>query len=487
MWARDGVDVRVTTSHHGARLVLEFEPQGDEPVKAVAAMGSRPVTFDPVPTAPLHPDVVALVALLSTHPWIEEGLEVDRPVSQVFAAAVQHGLGLTVGPVDPAVEPRLRSADGPVALAFSGGVDCTAALELLGTHTRLYYQQRSRFDGQELEGHLDPAAALAAIRHVEDLGVPARVVRSDVELLREPVGFPHDLQNAAPALLWADQDGTSAMCWGTVLTSATLLGATAYRPYEDSPFIAEWGPAFQAVGLQVANVVAGLSEVGTEMITAASRYGAVAASCQRGAPGEPCMKCWKCGRKTLSLLGLTDQWPSGEDLDRFLQQREIAFNLRKNPIKVEVALAWAAGRYHASTSADHRSEVMAALYDLTRGVDASPMAAHFTPALDPLPERLRQRVVDAASAHLPVMTPEQEAWVRNWSLEQHGSEQDRAAARKRLKAALDPERNAVDSQDFDPRSLAPQRRGGQTPPAVDADEDRSTARPRWWRRRSAGA
>ncbi|WP_374928358.1 DUF6395 domain-containing protein [Kytococcus sedentarius] len=447
--------MRVRTTHEGERLVLHLTPKGREPRGASPRMVGRSVTLEPVPHDPVHPDVVALVALLTVHPWQDGRLEMDRPVSQVFAAAVQYGLGIEVGPVDPSVEPRPCPQDGPVALAYSGGVDCTAALEVLGPTARAYYQQRHRFDGQPVGGKIDPSAALAAVDHIAEQGIATRVVRTDLELLRDPMGFPHDLVNATPALLWAEHDDTSAMCWGTVLTSATTLGATAYRPYEQSPFVAEFGPAFQAVGLPVANVVAGVSEVGTAIITEESPYGALAASCQRGTPGRPCMRCWKCGRKTLSTLGVTDEWPPGRELDRFLQQDEIARNLRRRPIKVEVALAWAARRYVESQNADHASRVMLALHELTRGVDASPLAASFTPALDPLPARLRTGVQEALAHHLEPMTPAQEQWVRDWTLESHGTQEARDAARARLAEALDPERNPVGREDFDPTTLVP--------------------------------
>lgn len=457
--------MRVRTTHEGARLVLRLTPRGREPRGSSPHMVARSVTFDPVPTDAVHPDLVALVALLCVHPWQDGRLEMDRPVSQVFAAAAQYGLGIEVGPVDPAVEPRPCPQGGPVALAYSGGVDCTAALEVLGPTAHAYYQQRHRFDDQPLGGKIDPAAALAAVAFIADQGIATRVVRTDVEFLRDPMGFPHDLQNAAPALLWAGHDGTSALSWGTVLTSATMLGATAYRPYEQSPFVAEFGPVFQAVGLPVANVVAGVSEVGTAVIAARSPYGPPAASCQRGEPGRPCMRCWKCGRKTLSTLGVTDQWPPGAELDRFLQEEEIARNLRRRPIKVEVALAWAAARYAASSTADHESRVMAALHDLTRGNDATPLEASFTPALDPLPARLRPGVEESLARHLAPMSPEQEQWVRDWTLESHGSPADRDAARARLAEALDPVTNPVGGEDFDPTTITP--RGPRRQPDTD--------------------
>ena len=155
--------MRVRTTHEGARLVLRLTPRGREPRGSSPHMVARSVTFDPVPTDAVHPDLVALVALLCVHPWQDGRLEMDRPVSQVFAAAAQYGLGIEVGPVDPAVEPRPCPQGGPVALAYSGGVDCTAALEVLGPTAHAYYQQRHRFDDQPLGGKIDPAAALAAV------------------------------------------------------------------------------------------------------------------------------------------------------------------------------------------------------------------------------------------------------------------------------------------------------------------------------------
>lgn len=485
--------MRVEASHEGDRLTLRFTPQGEEPRQAGASMARSETVLEPVPESPLHPDVVALVALLCVRPWLDGQLEMDRPVSQVFAASVLAGEGVELGPVDPAVEPRTRTQRGPVALAYSGGVDCTAALEVLGEGTRCYYQQRHRFDGQPLEGPFDTSAAVAAVKHIQQLGVQARTVRTDLELLRDPVGFPHDLVNIAPALLWADADGTSAVCWGTVLTSATLLGATAYRPYEESAFVAGFGPAFQAVGMPVANVIAGVSEMGTHLIAERSRYGAVASSCQRGRPGQPCMECWKCGRKTLSVWGLADQWPEGPVLDRFLQQRAIAWNLRRRPIRVELALAWAAGAYARSTTADGRSRVMQALHELTKGVDASPLTKVFLPAVDPMPARLREPAVAALRRHLEVMSPAEEQWVRDWTIEQHGGEPERKKARSALAAALDPERNPTGLDDFDPQSLAPSQDLAFTvgepsvgPAASGARRPRLLAWPRRARERRAG-
>ncbi len=183
-------------------------------------------------------------------------------------------------------------------LAFSGGLDSTAAMMLLPKDTELCYMRR---DFESLLKHDN------ADRFCE--AIPKRVwsVRSNHEKIRtlhgERVGFSMDLSCMAHVILLADYLNVGRICTGIVLEDTYLRGCSFQSLSESSiigvdPFCFNfWRMVFNSFGFDLCLPVYGLSEVVTSKIVNNSDYRDLASACLRS-DGE-CMACYKCYRKNL--------------------------------------------------------------------------------------------------------------------------------------------------------------------------------------------
>lgn len=393
-------------------FALDLRPEADDhAVARRVELTGRQVRFALDPAVAVHPDVAALAALLCTQPWARS-LTMSGAVSPQFAEAVRQGLGIAVGPVDPTLSPRPRPASGRAGLAYSGGVDCTAALTVMPDTTAAYFLDRVVPPGGEWAGAYRKDAALHACAELAATGRVVRTVESDVEFVRTPHGFPHDLANAIPALLHADTDHLHAIGWGAILESTYQVGSLRYRPYTASPFVTGFGPAFEAVGLPVYNPVAGVSEVGTAIITRRSPYGGFAQSCMRGTVGEPCRRCWKCARKILLESALSGSWPKQIEIVRMLTRKNTPGYLRKEPLKHEGVVAYFAQRYPRRDPDD----LLRLLAERVSGYDVDWLARWYAPSLDTAPIELRAPTASRLDAFLPRMTDADEGRLVGWDL-----------------------------------------------------------------------
>ena len=282
----------------------------------------------------VHPDLVALTVYLIVRPFLGPRLKAPRPVSAHFAEQFHTLTGKTIGPVDQALSARTPPADGVPALAFSGGVDSTAALTVMPETTIPIFLSRIGPEGvgalQRWAGRLvrgmhqwqrfghgpgaivralrdrtltapelyDQDAARYACEQVAEQRCDVHIVHSDLEHVRSPVGFPTDVVNATPALLLADRLKLDSIAFGTIMESAYRTGHAHFQDYAQRWHYVNLGGLFHAVGLPFNLVVAGVSEVGTCRMIQTAPLGHVAQSCIRGRRSRPYLNCWKASERS---------------------------------------------------------------------------------------------------------------------------------------------------------------------------------------------
>lgn len=383
----------------------------------------------------VHPDLLVLIAILGAAPWIGDRFECDIAVSSTFSTAVAEALGLRIVPVDPTLQPREEPTRGRPGLAYSGGADCSAALAVLPTETGAYFLDRVSREGEKWKGLYSKAAAHHACDELSQRGYLVRRVQTDLELMRQPVGFPDDLSNIIPALCFADRDGVDAIGWGAVLESTYRIGAKKYRNYEASPFTRKYRPVFDAVGLGMVNAVAGVSEVGTAIISEKSGFAVFAQSCMRGDIGRPCAKCWKCTRKVMLDSSLTGVWPAAVAMDELCSNREATARLTEDPIKHEGVVAFATNRYPAGSGG---SEIMEALQEKLADYRVEFLQRHYSPALDFMPSKYYDGVAAQLNEFLGPMSEGEEQEVRDWDVANHQTDR-RACGQRELRRIFFPD------------------------------------------------
>lgn len=429
--------MHVSSHWADATLTLRLVPESGEPRGTTrASLAGRVARFTlpvAVDATRVHPDVEALLALLIIMPFADS-FSMDRPVSPLFARAVEDRLERRISPVDPTLAPRRPPPGGAIGLAFSGGADSSAALALLPDSTVLSFLRRvPPPQGAEPTAYSD-TAAMWACQELERRGRTVRVVESDVVRLRHPVGFTTDWINAAGLLLLADVDRLDGLSWGLIAESAYRTGHEAYEDWAVRQAL-RWGPLFAAVGLPMCQVTAGVSEVGTATIVRRAPHGDLAQSCQLGRPGVSCRRCWKCFRKRIVDSAISGSWPGDAELDGMLRSPAVRHKLVDYPIKHENVVAWAMQHYPG------RHPVMLRLAERTHAaeLDLGWLTRYYPPSIDILPETRRADAVACLDEYLEPMTPEDEARMRGWDMHPILADPRTEAARAALVRALGPE------------------------------------------------
>ncbi len=290
----------------------------------------------------IHPDRLALVAILNTLPFCEERLHIGWPISEELIEATKVISRISITSEEGHIQPIKRGQSGRHALSFSGGADSMAALGVMPKTTESVFMLRKKGQTRSL---YDSHAALESCRQLRNLGFTVHIVESDFEYLRNPIGFPTDLSVASPAILLADERNFCSIAFGTILESAYGTSGERFRDYVDSSHYRLWKPLFESVGLGYSLPVAGVSEVGSAKMCLELPVGRFHQSCIRGKWGEPCNKCWKCFRKNILISALEgDEIPEHSILS-VKKSKEIRKHLLENrPIKHEGVLAYSLER-----------------------------------------------------------------------------------------------------------------------------------------------
>ena len=245
----------------------------------------------------IHSDRIALVAIINVLPFAGKRIYLNWDVSQKFLLAARVITRVTIEAKSSTNAPLLPTIGGTPALSFSGGADSMAALAVMPKDTEPVFMQRST--SKNIKSLYNPDAALKSCNILTNLGYNLHIVESDLEYLRNPLGFPSDLAVGSPIILLGQNCNFDSIAFGTILESAFGTSGESFRKYSDSSHYKFWNTLFESVGLSYSLPVAGVSEVGTEIILDNSALGNFYQSCIRGSWKEPCRLCWKCFRKGL--------------------------------------------------------------------------------------------------------------------------------------------------------------------------------------------
>lgn len=180
-----------------------------------------------------------------------------------------------------------RAPGRGVGLAYSGGVDSTAALELLPDPVPVYTQVANPGKVHKQEN------ALLALADVGGISI-----KTNSDVLANHYGKARGFYGTGgftvPMVLLADHLDLGVLADGNVLETAYLHSkhghGTKYNKRDYRPVF----DRFRKAGLEYCMPCAGLTEVSTTLIAGAHKY---AMGCMRGERGLPCDNCAKCYRK----------------------------------------------------------------------------------------------------------------------------------------------------------------------------------------------
>ena len=414
--------MRVFAEERDGRLVYAFQKEGADGKKpGMKGRMAKDRCFVQLPSTWLdsnvHPDLLALTVLLMVYPFAVDRVVMPRPVSPSFAETAMRWTKLDIGPVNPELLSRRLPAEGVPGLAFSGGVDSTAAMLVLPEETRLFFMDRPL--GAGYTGLYSPEAARAACQRLVAEGRRVFQLSSDLEELRMPIGFPVDWANAVPLILMADHEGLDAVAFGTVMESGYRTGHEVFLDFPERSFYQMWSAIFDAAGLPLALPVGGLSEVMTSSIVLRSPYRSTTQSCVRGAPGEPCLRCYKCFRKQLLQSVLEGNRLADETIDRLFASIEVQGAILHHPVKHENVVAYILSRY----SGDHPVLKLLARRVRSTSISTGWMERWYRPSACLIPPKYREAVTAKVLDWVAPMTEEDESEVQAWRVPDEGPDE----------------------------------------------------------------
>lgn len=398
---------------------IEFQATRKGKLSRKAVEFSLPEAFEPDRT---HPDLIALIALLVFGPFTARNIEFDWRISAEFAEAVLTSFKRRAGPSDPQIESRKAKPEYRPALAFSGGVDSFAALAVMPEDTVPVFCHRIVPDGHRAGLY----RADAALRACEDLKKThdVQIVCTTMEFARDPVGFSVDWTNGCGAVLLADHLGLDSIAFGLIMESAYFIGHPKYSDLESRSIYAAWAPIFASAGLPMYMPVAGLSEVVTSKIAIRHEERWHAESCVRGKVEEPCLKCFKCFRKTILDHRIRGRALDSSHFDIALTSREVKSKLLTVPIHHENVLAYSLFGLTAESN-----PVLDALRQKTislqeYGRDLLFLERHYPRSIRLIPEKYREATVERIHGFAQPATLEDIETIECWDT-QHLTETDR--------------------------------------------------------------
>ena len=349
----------------------------------------------PVDLRTVHDDHLALIVLLAVHPFAIGKLSIPLHVSKQFEEATKIFSRYRPEFLSVSGKPYTSKSEGKPGLAFSGGMDSTAALVLMPNKTVPVFLDRPHRANTTL---YNKSAAKATLAFLESKGVPNISISTDVEFIRNPVGFPTDLATGIPVLALASHFQFDSVGFGTVMESAYRIGHEKSRNYIESAHYKVWAPLFSAAGLPLFLPVAGVSEVGTSTIVHRSPYRGMARSCIRGNWPRTCNNCWKCFRKQLIEHGINQTEFNDNQFLSSLQSKEVVSKLSAEFISHENVLGWALNKIERGPKLEVLfNRLVASTYPLNH------LDSFYPPATELVPPKYRLHVLEQLRSYLPEM------------------------------------------------------------------------------------
>ena len=274
-----------------------------------------------------------------------------------------------------------RRRGNKVGLAFSGGIDSTAAMLLLPNDAVLAYHRRS------YKSLLKHHGVTRLFRHLNKSGRKVHIIPSNHEILRQyhglSNGFSTDVASAVHLILTADHFDLGGIAFGMPIDNTYLWHGHRWRDFSASGWWKLWAPLMSSVGLDIVLPIGGISQASTVRLVQEAGLGDVVSSCLR-APFPGCGKCWKCFHKHTLL---------GREVD--YEAQEIQTFLAKRPIKTATHVLWWINEHD-------RWDLIPGLEHLKEH-DLSAWTTHYAPAFDLFPEWIRDHVQQAVERSIPRM------------------------------------------------------------------------------------
>lgn len=253
----------------------------------------------------IHPDLLGLVVILLIYPYVGKRIELSFEISQYLANAFSE-CGKIILPINPSITKRTVSIDSYPSIAYSGGTDSTACLIVMPKNTKVCFMDRIIPINKKSIYCKDNIYLTLDLLINNDYSI--NMIQSDMEYLRDPVGFPIDISCGIPNILLADMLNIDSIAYGYAnhhkefLNNNTIeyICTGTFKLYREDKNIdvekrySYWNKLYQSVDLYINMPIMGINEIMTQKIVLTTCFSNIIQSCMRGKIGNECGKCIKC-------------------------------------------------------------------------------------------------------------------------------------------------------------------------------------------------
>ena len=238
-----------------------------------------------------------------------------------------------------------RKPGNRLSLAYSGGVDSTAAMLMMPEETILSYHERV------FPSNLKHGNARRCIDFLQNSAQrTVEVIPSNHELIRthygKKVGFSSSYAAGVHLILLADHFNLGSIAFGTVVENTWLDKGVQYRNFEQSWHWKYWPKRFLHAGLLLELPINHLTEACALAVCQQSPIGKVVNSCIRQDDGG-CGVCWKCFHKN---------GPIGRRMNP--RSKEITSKLNAVPLRSGMHALWALQNQNLEHMAPQYAEIL---------------------------------------------------------------------------------------------------------------------------------
>lgn len=380
-----------------------------------------------------HPDLLALAAIAIIYPFIGSKITVAKGISNHFHNTFKKATGKEILPVNPKLTPRKAKENFVPALAYSGGVDSTAASILLPKNTHhLYIDRITPKDLGSQRSLLNQEAAFFACNSMKKLGRTVHLIKTDFPYVRNPVGFHTFLAESAPSILLADYYGFDSLSNGHTIEEGYQVGTNGYQDAKEGPVIKIWDELLKAIDMPYCLPTIGLSEVCTSKIVMNSPCSDFAQACSRGKIQRPCMNCYKCFRKTLLEKAIKKETLNDQTLNRLFKIKDAQQMITTTPIHFENVMTYISSQYKGN------HPIMNLLKKKTRGdkLNTSWMEKWNPLAIQFIAPKYQQYVKNEISKYVQTMNKQDEENMKNFNYQHLTKSSEFTSYTTKLKQSL---------------------------------------------------
>ncbi|MFG5138314.1 DUF6395 domain-containing protein [Campylobacter lari] len=367
----------------------------------------------------IHPDLLAMASLLCVFPFISDELVLPFGVSNEFACIVKKQLNIDIPKKDANLAPR-KIDNGRPGLAYSGGVDSTAALSLMPENTVVMFLDRIM---PSFKKHLyDKTAPLSALKDLQAIREEVYSIPTNLEYLRTPVGFPIDndeqfiaLAVYIPFILLADFYTIDSLASGAIMESVFKVGLERFENFSDNAFYNRWFLIFENISCELFFPTAGLTEVATAIIDLKNPISKFTRSCMRGDDRMPCGKCVKCFRKHTLTSALSGKKLSKIDLLSNINSREVLSHIYKHDIsRHENVYRFIVNRIIDDDFFIHFRNRIA-----NEDEDTTWMTRWYSKSIEFIPQKYREEYSSKLSRYIEPMNENDIEFIENWEKDKY--------------------------------------------------------------------